>query len=180
LYCYKFINEISETPINTIKGNTCPEGYEIFRDGECIDWTQEKRITPLQLETIPQPPEPEPYVPTLDELKQRKISEINSKRNQLEMAGFSYLDKIFDSDPISCQRITVAVQAAQAAISAGQTLSITWTCQDNSTITMDAIQIIGMSVTLAQHANTLHVHARELKNQINTATKVEDLGDITW
>lgn len=121
-----------------------------------------------------------PYTPTLDELKTAKWAEIKAKRDTLEQAGVPYLGKVIDSDTVSVQRIAIAVQAAQAAISAGVEFALDWTCADNTVLTMTAAEVVGMSVALAQHADSLHQTARGLRERIEAATTTEELAAIKW
>lgn len=123
---------------------------------------------------------PEPEVtpePTLDELKLLKRAEINSARDRTEQGGFEYLGKVFDSDMISCQRISMA---AQAMALAPEGATITWTCQDNSTIDLTAQELVGLVVALAQHSNTCHEKATALKAKIEEAKSEEELNKINW
>ncbi|EGO65090.1 DUF4376 domain-containing protein [Acetonema longum] len=117
---------------------------------------------------------------TLDKLKIQSWERIKEKRDMLEQSGVPYMGKVLDSNSLSVQRIAVAVQAAQAAITAEQDFSLDWTCADNTVLTMTAQEAIGISVTLAQHANTLHQIARNLRLQIDAAETAEELGKITW
>lgn len=139
------------------------EGFKIvFKDG----W---------EYEEIPQPkPEPEP---TLDELKSQKRAEINYVRDRTEQGGFEYLGKTFDSDPISCQRISTA---AQAIALASDDTAIVWTCQDNTTISLNKTQLAGMVGALAMHSNTCHQKATALKAEVEKAKSKEELEKITW
>ena len=116
----------------------------------------------------------------LDELKQAKRDEINKARDNAEQGGFLYLGKMFDSDPISCQRIALASQTALISMQSQADFSVEWTCQDNSKITLSAEQTIGMSITLTQWSNSCHIKATELKNLIKNATTVEELEEICW
>lgn len=115
--------------------------------------------------------------PTLDELKSKKREEINQARDAAEQGGFEYMGKIFDSDPISCQRISMA---AQAMALAPEGTTITWTCQDNTTIELNKTQLAGMVVALAEWSNTCHQKATTLKAQIDAAETAEELENITW
>lgn len=117
---------------------------------------------------------------TIDELKAAKWAEIKTKRDTLEQSGVPYLGKIIDSDTISVQRIAIAVQAAQAAINAGIDFTLDWTCADNTVLTMTAAEVVGMSVALAQHADSLHQTARGLRERIEAATTAEELAAIKW
>lgn len=139
------------------------DGYKVvYKDG----WKYEE---------IPQPkPEPEP---TLDELKSQKRAEINSARDRTEQGGFEYLGKTFDSDPISCQRISTA---AQAMAFAPEETAIVWTCQDNTTISLNKTQLAGLVAALAEWSNTCHQKATALKAKIDAAETAEELENITW
>lgn len=113
----------------------------------------------------------------LDELKALKREEINQARDKAEQGGFEYLGKTFDSDQVSCIRISSAAQAMQYA---DDTATITWTTQDNSTIDLNKSQLMGLVVALAQHSNECHQKATALKAQIDACTSKEVLEAITW
>lgn len=115
--------------------------------------------------------------PTLNELKEAKRAEINQARDEAEQGGFEYMGKVFDSDPISCQRISMA---AQAMALVDDIAKITWTCQDNTTIDLNKTQIAGVVVALAEWSNTCHQKATALKAQIDAAKTAEELEKITW
>ena len=122
----------------------------------------------------------EPAGPTLDELKATKWESIKKTRNTLEQAGVPYMDKILDSDALSVQRITIAVQAAQASLSAGQSLTLDWTTQDNTVLTMTAQEVCGIPVALAMHSDSLHQIASGLRERIESAQSKEEIGAIMW
>lgn len=103
---------------------------------------------------------------------------INAERDKQEALPFTYLDRPFDADERSIQRITGAVQAAQAAVSAGAPFSIAWRCADNAEVTLDAQQVIGMPAALVQRVYAVHLHARQLKAAIDAATTEADLAAI--
>ena len=122
--------------------------------------------------------------PTLAEIKIQKKAEINQMRDYVEQSGFRYLGKIFDSDLISCQRISCAAQAMQvapAAIAEGDPEpTITWTCQDNSTIALSPQELLGLVAALAAHSNSCHVYAKELKASVDSALTVDEVNAIIW
>lgn len=117
------------------------------------------------------------YAPTqpLSELKAIKRAEVNRARDEKEQGGFEYLGKMFDSDSISCQRISCAAQAFSMA---EDTATIVWTCQDNSTIELNKTQLLGLVVALAQHSNTCHEEATAIKKRIEAAQTAEELEQI--
>lgn len=118
----------------------------------------------------------EPEKP-LDDLKYAKRAEINKARDEAEQGGFEYLGKIFDSDQVSAQRISMA---AQAMAFAPEETTITWTCQDNSTIDLSAKELVGLVIALAEWSNTCHEKATALKTLIEQAESAEDLEKISW
>lgn len=117
--------------------------------------------------------------PSLEELKLAKREEINQARDKAEQGGFEYLGKMFDSDPISCQRISCAAQA-MSLLPASDENKITWTTQDNSTIELTAAELSGLVVALSQWSIKCHTKASELKAQIDAAKTAEELEAIVW
>ena len=124
---------------------------------------------------------PVPSVPelTFEEKKAIKKSEINRARDEAEQSGFEYMGKVFDSDPISCQRISCAAQAI-SLLPASDENKITWTCQDNTTIDLTAQELLGLVGALAQWSNECHKKATYLKAQVDEAKTAEELEKIKW
>lgn len=118
--------------------------------------------------------------PSLVDLKLAKRAEINQARDNAEQGGFEYMGKIFDSDQVSCQRISCAAQAMSVLTMSAETPTITWTCQDNTTIDLSASELMGLVVALAQWSNSCHEKATALKAQIDACTSKEELDAITW
>lgn len=125
--------------------------------------------------------EPEPILlPPVDMVAARAKTwaACRQRRDTLEASGFPYLGHLLDSDPRAVQRINTAVQAAQAAVGAGQPFQIGWTCMDGQVLPLDAAGMMGMPVALAMHANGLHQVARSFKVRIGAASTVEELMTI--
>lgn len=116
----------------------------------------------------------------LEELKALKREEINKARDNAEQGGFEYLGKMFDSDPVSCQRIALASQTALISKQASQEFSVEWTCQDNSKIILSADETIGLSVALTKWSNECHIRAGKLKILIDEAKTKEEVDAINW
>lgn len=145
------------------------EGTTIVEVEPIID--DENIIRQYQLVELPKP--------SLEELKIIKRAEINAARDEAEQGGFSYMGKMFDSDQVSCLRMTAAAQA-MSLLPASDDSTITWTCQDNSTIDLTAQELVGLVVALATWSNTCHEKATALKAQIDAAKTAEELEKITW
>lgn len=120
------------------------------------------------------------YVPDIEDLRIQAWAKIKAERDQKEQSGVPYLGKVLDSDTTSVQRIAIAVQAAQAAVAADLPFTLAWTMQDNTAVKMDAAQVVGMSVALAQYSDSLHQIARGLRAQVETAKTAEELANIKW
>ena len=113
-------------------------------------------------------------------LKGYAPAEINAARDAAEQGGFEYMGKVFDSDPISCQRISCAAQAMQISALAAATPTITWTCQDNTTIDLNPSELLGLVGALAAWSNSCHIKATALKEQIEACQSAEALAQISW
>lgn len=146
-------------------------GYTIEEVEPKEEW-QEKELVKVRYFQIVEIPKP-----TFDELKEAKREEINQARDQAEQGGFEYMGKIFDSDQVSAQRISMA---AQAMANAPAEQTITWTCQDNTTIDLNGEQLQGLVVALATWSNECHQKATALKAKIEEAKTKEELDKITW
>ena len=146
-------------------------GYTIEEVEPKEEW-QEKELVKVRYFQIVEIPKP-----TFDELKIAKREEINQARDAAEQGGFEYMGKIFDSDQVSCIRM---MGASQALLSAPPETTITWTCQDNSTINLNGTAFAGLVVALATHSNTCHQKATALKAKIEEAKTKEELDKITW
>nr|WP_320145985.1 DUF4376 domain-containing protein [uncultured Anaeromusa sp.] len=153
---------------------TIPEPYieiDETTHQDCINNQGLRRVDQKTLKIV----EYTPPGPTLAELQDAAWSRIKAERDRREQAGAPYLGKIIDSDEKSVTRISIAVQAAQAAISAGTAFSLDWTMQDNSVVTMTAAEVVGMSVALATHSNGLHLAARAVHEKILAVTDAAEL-----
>lgn len=116
----------------------------------------------------------------LEQVKQKKKDEINVKRNETEQNGFEYMGKVFDSDQISCLRMTCAAQAMALMPVAEPEPTITWTCKDNSTIDLTVSEMQGLVSSLAAWSNSCHEKATNLKKQIDDAKTNEEVEAIKW
>ena len=145
---------------------TDKEGNHYFEEE---NYTEKELVRYFQIVELPKP--------SLQELKEAKREEINQARDAEEQDGFSYMGKVFDSDQVSCIRM---MGASQALANAPAETTITWTCQDNTTINLNGNEFTGLVVALATHSNTCHQKATELKAQIEKATSAEELEGIKW
>lgn len=105
---------------------------------------------------------------------------IKAAREAAESAGFLYNGVLFDSDPVSVQRITGAVSLAMLAQAAGQPFSQTWTVADNTTMELDGPGMLALGVALGAHISAIFEKARDKRAEIALATTADELDAIAW
>lgn len=119
--------------------------------------------------------------PDLSVVKEDKWAEIKLKRTEVEQAGFEWDVHTFDSDYLSQQRVQGAAQfATLALVNNIPSWSIDWTLADNSVITLSAPQMIDVGVTMGNFISSVHGIARTLRDEIESATSVEEIAAVQW
>ena len=119
-------------------------------------------------------------VTELESAKINKWTDIKSFRDRQEYGGFFWDGTVFDSDPQSQSRIQGAVQLAILAQQNNQPFSIDWTLQDNSVRTLSGTDVIAVGQALAAHVQAIHQVGRVLREQIDSATTVQEVKNIAW
>lgn len=112
----------------------------------------------------------------LEDIKKSKWDEIKQARNTAEFGGFTWDGSQFDSDAISQQRISGAVQLAMI----NPNYTIEWTLSNNTTRNLSAQDVIAVGVSLGNHVSFQHEKARLLREQINSATTAEQVNAVVW
>ena len=96
-------------------------------------------------------------------------------------AGVTYGGNVYDSDATAQLRVTGAATLAQLAIASGNTTySITWTLQNNSTVTLSAQQVIAMAQAVGTNYQTQFAKGQTLRAQIMAATTQAQLDAVVW
>lgn len=116
----------------------------------------------------------------METTKRNKRMEIKRARDKQEFGTFTFEGNVFDSNQISQQRIGLAVQEAMFCMSAGLPFSKDWTLEDNSVVTLDAQQMIGVALAMGQHIGYAHTHSRQLRAAVEAATTAEEVEAINW
>lgn len=115
---------------------------------------------------------------TLSMVQESKWQSIKSEKESLEVGGFLYLGHIIESDEKSFMRMLAKTSEAQTAIN-DPTWSVDWTTKDNSVLTMNAEQMLGMVPAFSAFGSELHRIAQEIKVEIfspnATIASVEEL-----
>ncbi|MFW1869232.1 DUF4376 domain-containing protein [Acinetobacter sp. ULE_I064] len=108
---------------------------------------------------------------SLDEAKDQKWSEIKIQRETAEYGGFSFLNFTFESDVTSQARIIVASDLG---------VSVDWTLKDNSIVSLDAEQLRGLRIALAQHVSNCHSRSRIARQLIYDSESIEQIESIQF
>lgn len=111
----------------------------------------------------------------LEQVKRLYKDKINARRDELERAGFPYLGKLLDSDEKSYYRI---LSANDSALKSDESFSITWVTADNSEITMNREQTLGMLSALSAYGLSVFAAAKALKAQVDAAETLEAILSI--
>lgn len=114
-------------------------------------------------------------VPSLDELKQAKLTELKTIRDTEEVKPIAYNGNLFDFDDKARDRINSAIIALSIT---GQ--SIEWTTADNTNVLVTADDLRGVVANVAVRSNQLHAKYRELKEQVEACTTAEEVAEIVW
>jgi hypothetical protein len=109
-------------------------------------------------------------------VKEAKWLQIKDARNSAEYGGFLWNGYVFDSDPVSQQRISGAVQLSQIV----PNYSVDWTLKNNTTVTLNAQDMLAVGVALGEHVSATHQTARILREQIEQASTNAQVDAITW
>ena len=108
---------------------------------------------------------------SLDEAKIKYKNRVKQRREDDEMAGFTYNGKEYDSDLKSIIRIS---NAAQVAVT-NPNFSVFWTAKDNTESLLTGAELIELQAALVAHISVIHINSRSLKQQIDSATTLAEL-----
>ena len=118
-----------------------------------------------------------PYVPTVAELCEQKVSEFKSKRDAEEVEPIEYNGRLFDYDDKARDRINAAIIALDTQ---GDGASISWTTADNNEVIVTVADLRAVIAAVAVRSNVLHVKYRQLKEQAEAALTMEELEAVVW
>lgn len=112
---------------------------------------------------------------TLDELKQDKILELKTIRDNEEVKSIAYNGNLFDFDDKARERINAAIIALELQ---GEGTSIDWTTADNQDVKVTADDLRCVIAAVAVRSNALHTAYRKAKEQVEAAQNKEEVEAI--
>lgn len=113
---------------------------------------------------------------SLDELKANKWETIKKLRDIEEYSGLTWNNYVFDSTPVSQQRIYTAALMSQLSY----TEPLNWVLKDNSTITLNKDDILSLAQTLKLHTSSIFAKSQDIRNKIINSNSVDELDLIIW
>lgn len=118
--------------------------------------------------------------PSLEELKEQKLYELKTTRDEAEVEPITYQGYSFDYDDKARERINAAIIALDVQSNQAKAVaSIDWTTADNQDIKVTADDLRCVIAMVAQRSNTLHVAYRVAKGKVEQATSVSEVEAIT-
>ena len=109
--------------------------------------------------------------------RSRTWTRIKQARSMAELGDFEFNGGLYQADK---ERIIGATTLAILAQSVSAPYSETWTLSDNSTVVLDAGQVIQLGIALGKHVSSVFAIGRELRSAITAAQTIEELDAIQW
>lgn len=149
------------------------ENYDLEEYSACAEWCNQNNATigdkGFYYECVPIP------APALEDVKANKIAQLKTARDNEEQSPILYNQYYWDFDDKAIQRINGAI----IALSNGGT--ITWTSAENEEINeVTADDLRGVISASAVRSNALHIKYRQLREQVEQATTLEEVEKIVW
>lgn len=111
-------------------------------------------------------------LPTLEEIKDAKITELKAERDNKEVEPITYQGYSFDYDDKARERINAAIIALEVA---GASATLTWTTADNQDVKVTASDLRGIIAQVAVRSDKLHIAYRKAKEKVGAATTKEEV-----
>lgn len=115
--------------------------------------------------------------PSLDEVKDAKISELKSIRDAKEVEPVQTSKGLFDYDEKSRDRLAIA---RQALMDNEGMENILWTTADNQRVPLNEADFAEINSMAAYRSNSLHIKYNELKIVVNEALTNEEANAVLW
>ena len=111
----------------------------------------------------------------IENVKQRKITELKYQRDTAEIAPIAYNGHSFDYDDKARDRINAAIIALELQ---GEGATIDWTTADNADTTVTATDLKMIIAAVAVRSNKLHTAYRIAKEKVEAATTAAEVEAI--
>lgn len=113
----------------------------------------------------------------LEYVRSKQWEEIKVNRDNAEISGLPFKDKILDYDMRSAFKLGIAMETAKQV---GEGFSIDWTMQDNTVMTLTYSDLLSIPLIAANYSNELHKKARIYRDKIYNETDIKAIAKIKW
>lgn len=154
-----------------------PDGVAPPEQPQAIDWKSEVS-SPAMLEWVAQ----SRYGVVLQAARSEKHRARNAVRLAAETAGFTFnyeeVAHPIDSDEQSILRISNAAAVAATSKINSTPYGVTWTCADDTDLTLDADGMLALQSALVAHGQHCHNVSQGVKAAINAAETLYELNQV--
>lgn len=160
--------ELKELGIATVSRQEAPSDISIFQEiKENKKYIEESNTYQISYEAVDKP---------LDTIKELKIEEINDKKQEAVLQGFTYQDKVYQCS--AYDQTLILGKVSQLSISPSE--SISWIAKDNTITTFTSQEFMTFATELAQCIEEIIFKARSLKDKVTACTTKEEVEQIVW
>ena len=114
----------------------------------------------------------------LEVKKELKKREITKKRDEAINGGVEYTGKVFQSSEKDRNLLTSTISLFSITKQVPE--GFKWIAKDNEAVSFTLEDLIALGGVMANAVNASMIKARNLKDQIEQATSLEELDLITW
>lgn len=160
--------ELKVLGIAKVSREEAPSEIPVFQEvQETKKYIEESNIYQISYELVDKP---------LDTIKELKIMEINDKKQEAIMQGFTYQNKVYQCS--TYDQTLILGKVAQLQISPSE--SISWIAKDNTVTTFNSQEFMAFATALAGAIEEMTFKARSLKDKVNACTTKEEIEQIVW
>lgn len=169
LFLDKLSNEeLKELGIAKVSREEAPSDIPVFQEAqETKKYIEESNIYQISYELVDKP---------LDSIKELKIMEINDKKQEAIMQGFSYQDKVYQCE--TYDQTLILGKVTQAQLNPSE--SISWIAKDNTITTFNPQEFVAFATALALFIEQVTFKARSLKDKVVNAKTKEEVEAVVW
>ena len=160
--------ELKALGIATVSRQEAPSDISIYQEvKENKKYIEESNTYQISFEIVDKP---------LDDIKELKIMEINDKKQEAVMQGFTYQDKVYQCS--TYDQTLILGKVTQLSISPSE--SISWIAMDNTVTTFTSQEFMAFATALAGAIEEITFKARSLKDKVNACTTKQEVEAVIW
>ena len=160
--------ELKELGIAKVERMQMPNGISFMQEAmEIREYKEAENIYKISYKIVEKP---------LKTIKEAKRVEIDDKKQEIIVEGFSYQDKVYQCE--TYDQTLILGKVTQATLKPNE--SINWIAKDNTITTFSAQDFITFATALAGFIEQTTFRARTLKDKISMAQNKEEVEAVVW